>query len=124
MVPDRNRGNCRTLVHPEGPPRRDEASPANLTKENRMIQKLKNFWSSLPHPVQALVVAFVGGCGAEIGNIAADFPNICVNAVCLKRDIGLIVGAGLVAARAFYMLPNKAKSTPPPQPPSISRLSE
>lgn len=75
-----------------------------------MIQKLKALWASLPHPVQALVVAFVGGCGAEIGNIAADFPDICLNAVCLKHDVGLVLGAGLVAARAFYMLPNKKKN--------------
>ena len=88
------------------------------------MQKLKALWARLPHPVQAIIVAFVGGCGAEIGNIAGDFPNMCFDPVCLKRDLGLIVGAGIVAAKAFYMLPNKAKSTPPPQPPSVSRLSE
>lgn len=71
-----------------------------------MIQKLQAFWASLPHYVQMLIIAFIGGCGAEIGKIAADYPNICLSGLCLKHDIGLIVGAGVVAARAFYMLPN------------------
>lgn len=70
------------------------------------MNQLKAFWASLPHFVQALIVAFVGGAGAEIGKIASDYPNICLVVVCLKHDLGLIVGAGIVAARAFYMLPN------------------
>lgn len=71
-----------------------------------MKQKLTALWASLPHPLQALIVAFVGGAGAEIGRIASQWPNICITGVCLKQDVGLIIGAGIVAARAFYMLPN------------------
>lgn len=79
------------------------------------MNKGKSLWACLPHPVQALVIAFVGGCGAEVGRLAADFPNICISTSCAKHDLGLIIGAGLVAARAFYMLPNRPPvSTPPP----------
>lgn len=74
-----------------------------------MLQKAKQYWASLPHFVQALIVAFIGGAGSEIGKIAADWPNVCLTSLCLRHDLGLIVGAGVVAARAFYMLPNGTK---------------
>ncbi len=73
------------------------------------MNKIKAVWASLPRPVQALAVAFIGGCGAEIGKISADYPNICITAACLKHDVGLIIGAGIVAARAFYMIPNNGR---------------
>lgn len=72
------------------------------------MNKVKAFWASLPHPVQAVIVAFGGGAGAEIGQLAAGYPNICLTGICLKHDIGLVVGAGIIAARAFYMVPNRA----------------
>ena len=70
-----------------------------------MIQKLKAFWASLPHIVQAGVVLFVTTVGTTIAHSIEDgiFPHTWADA---KHMLGTAVVAGIVAVRAFYMLPN------------------
>jgi hypothetical protein len=67
---------------------------------------LLSVWASLPHWVQAILVAFAGGALTEGGKLFADFPDICWTGACFKHDLSLMISAGVVAARAFYMLPN------------------
>jgi hypothetical protein len=72
---------------------------------NALIQKLKAFWASLPHAVQALVVLFVTTAGTTIAHSIEDgiVPHTWADA---KHMLGTAVVAGIVAVRAFYMLPN------------------
>lgn len=63
------------------------------------MNKLKAFWSALPHPVQSVLIAF--GTGA--GTYFLDNPHFTLS----KSSFGAAAVAGLAAVRAFYMLPNK-----------------
>lgn len=86
-----------------------------MNKLKALWNSLPKFWASLPHPVQAIIVAFLGGCSAELGKLgdavvnamlSGNWSAVCFSLACLKHDIALTIFAGLVAARAFYMLPN------------------
>lgn len=84
-----------------------------------MIQKLKAFWSSLPHPVQALVLSVATAMGTAVLHAASE--SFCFDTVCLKHYIGVSVAAGLAAARAFYMVPNRgANGSSNPQLPPVA----
>ena len=69
------------------------------------MNKLKAFWASLPHAVQALVILFVTTVGTTIAHSIEDgiFPHNLADA---KHMLGTALVAGIVAVRAFYMLPN------------------
>ena len=69
------------------------------------MNKLKAFWASLPHAVQAIVVLFVTTAGTTIAHSIEDgvVPHTWADA---KHMLGTAVVAGIVAVRAFYMLPN------------------
>lgn len=77
-----------------------------------MIQKAKQFWASLPHPAQALILAVTTAAGTAFAH-AIEEGN-CFSTACLKHYAGTAIAAGLVAARAFYMVPNRG--TPPAGP--------
>ena len=70
-----------------------------------MIQKLKAFWASLPHVVQAAIVLFVSTAGTTIAHSIEDgiVPH---NWVDVKHLLVSAIVAGIVAVRAFYLLPN------------------
>lgn len=70
-----------------------------------MIQKLKNFWASLPHVVQAGVVLFVTTVGTTIAHSIEDgvWPHTWHD---VEHMLGTAVVAGAIAVKAFYMLPN------------------
>lgn len=70
-----------------------------------MIQRLKNFWASLPHAAQAGLVTFASAAGATITHAIEEgrVPNTWADC---KHLIGTAIVAGLIALRAFYMLPN------------------
>ena len=73
---------------------------------NKLISFFRNLWVSLPHGVQAGVVLFVSAAGASLGKILTDPASACWTWVCIKQYVGVAIGAGVVAVRAFYMLPN------------------
>jgi len=70
-----------------------------------MIQKLKAFWASLPHIVQAGVVLFITTVATTLAHSIEDgiVPHTWTDA---KHLLGTAVVAGVIAVRAFYMLPN------------------
>jgi len=69
------------------------------------VNKLKAFWASLPHAVQAIVILFVTTVGTTIAHSIEDgiVPHNWADA---KHMLGTAIVAGIVAVRAFYMLPN------------------
>ena len=69
------------------------------------MDKLKAFWASLPHKVQAGIVA---GLTAVVTTFAQAYshPPLCFALVCLKQHAAASLFAGMAALRAFYMLPN------------------
>lgn len=69
------------------------------------MTKLKALWASLPHPVQAIIVAFVTAAGTAFSQSL--FQNLCFTSACLKHEAWSAILAGAAAARAFYMVPNK-----------------
>ena len=74
----------------------------------RMISKLKVFWASLPHQVQAGVAVFgsmaLTTLAKEVEQLLSG--NDAFTWLALRHDIAVAVMAGVVALRAFYMLPN------------------
>ena len=70
-----------------------------------MWNKAKQFWASLPHPVQAILLSTATAAGTAF--IHALSEGNCYSAECLKRYAASAVGAGLIAAKAFYMTPNR-----------------
>lgn len=71
-----------------------------------MIQKLKAFWASLPHPVQALLIAIATAFGTTLLHAVSE--GNCFSAICLKHYVSTSLLAAVAAARAFYMVPNRA----------------
>jgi hypothetical protein len=72
---------------------------------------LKTQWAALPHALQAGLVSFASGFVATFVHAASE--GGCYTAPCLKHYAATAVTAGLIALRAFYMIP----STPvPPKP--------
>jgi hypothetical protein len=83
-----------------------------------MWNKLKAFWASLPHQVQAAVVAFATAAGTVLGEelqaLASGQQSFTVATV--KHDLLAALAAGLLALRAFYMFPSRPQQ--PPDPPT------
>jgi hypothetical protein len=71
-----------------------------------MIQKLKAFWASIPHPVQALIVAFASGFGAAAAHAYED-AGFHMSWGELHHLAPTFLAAGVAAARALYMVSSK-----------------
>lgn len=71
------------------------------------MNKLKAIWGAIPHPIQALIVTFVSAAVASLGQALSNPQTLCFTVVCLKGYAGGMIAAGIVACRAFYMLPNR-----------------
>lgn len=83
------------------------------------MNQLKALWASLPHPVQCLIVAFATAAGTTF--LHAFEQNMCFSVLCLKHYVASSLLAGLAAARAFYMVPNRpAPSVLPPDVPKAA----
>lgn len=89
-----------------------------------MINRLKAFWASLPHAVQAGAILFVTTAGTSVVHAIEDgiVPHSWAD---IRHLLGTAVVAGVIAVRAFYMLPNgkaqlvaqaqqAAQTNPPP----------
>jgi hypothetical protein len=77
------------------------------------------FWNSLPHAVQSALVLFGAAAVASLGKTIADPANACWQWHCIRQYLGIAIGSGLAALRAFYMNPpNKSVVTVTvPEPP-------
>ena len=82
-----------------------------------MIAKLKAIWASLlalwaslPHQVQALILAFLTAVGTtlikELEQLVTG--NEAFTRAVLRHDIAFALGTGIAAVKLFYMLPNGA----------------
>jgi len=76
------------------------------------MSKLKAFWASLPHLVQAAIVAFAAGSGAYLGEALSDPSALVVSLGEPKKFAAGAILAGIASLRAFYMTPNQAEKTP------------
>jgi hypothetical protein len=84
-----------------------------------MFQKLRNYWNSLPHQVQAIILLFATVAGTTLGKELQELllDNEAFTWLSLRHDIVVAVIAGFAAVRMFYMLPNgTAKQLPAPPP--------
>lgn len=81
-----------------------------MNKIKALRASLAALWASLPHPVQAMLIA--SGTAAAT-TFAHSFSEGGITVATLKHSIGLSVAAGLAVARAFYMIPNKPAPAPP-----------
>ena len=92
---------------------------------SKLIAAIKRFWSSLPHPAQALILLFVTTAGTTLGKELQELflGNEAFTWSVLKHDLVVAVFAGAAVVRAFYMLPNGtpkqlATNQQPPAAPS------
>lgn len=76
-----------------------------------MWTKLQEFWSKLPHKVQAGIIAFGTAAltvlGEEVQALASGQQNFTWPTI--KHDLVSAVVAGIIAVRAFYMVPAGSK---------------
>lgn len=77
------------------------------------MNKLKAFWASIPHPVQALIVAFASGFAAAAAHAYED-AGFHMSWGELHHLVPTFLAAGVAAARILYMVPNKAVASLPP----------
>lgn len=86
---------------------------------SKLIAALRRFWSSLPHPAQALILLFATTAGTTLGKELQELflGNEAFTWSVLKHDLVVAVFAGVAVVKAFYMLPNGASkpSLPPAQ---------
>lgn len=71
-----------------------------------MVQKIKAFWSSLPHQVQAGAVAFGSAAFVTVLQNAAK-GEICSTWQCVHQHLSATISSGATALLAFYMKPNR-----------------
>jgi hypothetical protein len=70
------------------------------------MNKLKALWASIPHPVQALIVAFASGFGAAAAHAYED-AGFHMSWGELHHLLPTFIAAGAAAARILYMVPNR-----------------
>lgn len=71
-----------------------------------MIQQFRAFWGSIPHALQAAIVAFLSGFLAAAAHAYED-AGFGMSWGELHHLLPTFVTAGVVAARALYMVPSK-----------------
>lgn len=76
------------------------------------MNRLKAFWSSLPHQTQALIVAFGSGMLAAAAHAYED-AGFHMSWGELHHLVPTFIAAGVVAARALYMNPNRTAESKP-----------
>jgi hypothetical protein len=70
-----------------------------------MFSKIRFYWNSLPHPVQAAIMLFGG---AAVGVLKHNFvdANGCLTAFCLKGYLLAALHGGVTAVIALYIPAN------------------
>jgi hypothetical protein len=79
------------------------------------MNKLKAFWASLPHQVQAAII-FGGSATLESVGHAISNGKLPQTWPDFQRFIIGALTTGATAAWAFYRVPNRAVPPTPPQP--------
>lgn len=73
-----------------------------------MLTKIRNYWNSLPHPVQAVIMLFGGAAIAVLKRNFADAHG-CLTESCLKGYAWAAVHGGVTAVIALYIPANFGK---------------
>ena len=75
------------------------------------MNKLKAFWASLPHQVQAGVILFGTVAGTTLAKElqALAFGTLSFSKSSLEHDVSMAIFAGFVAVRAFYSQPSQIR---------------
>jgi ABC-type Co2+ transport system permease subunit len=75
----------------------------------KLIASVKAFWASLPHQVQAACILFgtavITTLGKEFQALIFGTANFTRSS--LQHDLSMAIVAGVVAVRAFYMVPSQ-----------------
>jgi len=79
------------------------------------MNKLKAFWASLPHQVQAVLILFGTAAGTTLAKElqALAFGTLNFSKSSLEHDLGMAVAAGLLAVKAFYSEPSPTSIVTP-----------
>lgn len=79
------------------------------------MNKLKAFWASLPHQVQAGVILFGTVAGTTLAKeVQAQIAGtLSFSVSSLEHDLGMAITAGFIAVRAFYCIPNRTPADAP-----------
>jgi hypothetical protein len=80
----------------------------------KIVQSIRAWWTSLPHPVQAAIMLAGGAAAAAIqhGFLTA---HGCLSAVCIRGYLWAGVHGGVAAVVALY-IPSSLKLAPAPPP--------
>ena len=70
-----------------------------------MIQKIRDTWNALPHPLQAIIMLFLGAATGVIRHVFQN-PNACTTASCWKGYLASALHAGFLAVIALYVPAN------------------
>lgn len=73
-----------------------------------MLTKLRNYWNSLPHQVQATIMLF-GGAALGVLQHKLSSPDACLTGTCLKGYAIAAGHAGVAAVIALYIPANFGK---------------
>ena len=73
-----------------------------------MLTKIRNYWNSLPHPVQAAIMLFAGAATGVIHHVLQN-PDACMTATCWKGYVFSAAHAGVLAVVALYIPANFGK---------------
>jgi hypothetical protein len=73
-----------------------------------MLQKVQAFWNSLPHPLQAVIMLFLGAATGVIRHIL-ETPNACMTVICWHGYVVSAAHAGILAVIALYIPANLGK---------------
>ncbi len=79
------------------------------------MNKLKTLWGSIPHPLQALLVAFASGFLAAAAHAYED-AGFHISWGELHHLLPTFIAAGVAAARILYMVPNRPALGAPAAP--------
>ena len=71
----------------------------------KLILKLRDTWNSLPHPVQAVIMLFLGAATGVIRHVFQN-PNACMTTSCWKGYLASALHAGFLAVLALYVPAN------------------
>jgi hypothetical protein len=122
-----------SLIQHRGPSVNAAASRCNSVSANSrlqkdksiMLQKLHDYWNRLPHQVQAGITIFATMAATTLAKELQGYlsGNQAFTWLTLRHDIAAAVTAGLLALKAFYMIPAGTQPEQLVTPPKQSQLN-
>jgi len=95
----------------------------------KIFVSIRSWWTSLPHPVQAVIMLFGGAFTGVIRHVLQN-PNACMSVDCWKGYLFSAVHAGVLAVIALYVPANVLGAqqgiggqAPPPGPPAAPKAA-